>query len=54
MRVSGQEIRVWINTDSLEAYDLTTKEIKSAIYTKHVELPGRAYRDSDQGIWGKA
>lgn len=34
-----REIRVWINTDSLEAYDLTTKDIKSAIYTKHVELP---------------
>ena len=48
-----REIRVWINTDSLEAYDLTTKEIKSAIYTKH-GTPGRAYRDSDQGIWGKA
>lgn len=34
-----REIRIWINTDSLEAYDLTTKDIKSAIYTKHVELP---------------
>ncbi|HAJ94445.1 MAG TPA: AcrB/AcrD/AcrF family protein, partial [Synergistaceae bacterium] len=34
-----REIRIWINTDSLEAYNITAKEIKSAIYTKHVELP---------------
>ncbi len=34
-----REIRIWINTDSLEAYNITTKEIKSAVYTKHVELP---------------
>ncbi|MDR3279049.1 MAG: efflux RND transporter permease subunit, partial [Synergistaceae bacterium] len=34
-----REIRVWVNTDSLEAYSLTTKDIKNAIYTRHVELP---------------
>ncbi len=34
-----REIRIWINTDSLEAYKLTAKDIKSAIYSKHVELP---------------
>ncbi|GHV26579.1 acriflavin resistance protein [Synergistales bacterium] len=34
-----REIRVWLNTDSLEAYGLTTKDIKNAIYTRHVELP---------------
>ena len=34
-----REIRVWVNTDSLEAYGLTTKDIKNAVYNKHVELP---------------
>ena len=34
-----REIRIWINTASLEAYNLTTKDIKAAIYSKHVELP---------------
>ena len=34
-----REIRVWLNTDSLEAYGITTKDIKNAIYNKHVELP---------------
>ena len=32
-------IRVWLNTDSMEAYGVTTKQIKDAIYNKHVELP---------------
>ncbi|MDR1652010.1 MAG: efflux RND transporter permease subunit, partial [Synergistaceae bacterium] len=35
----NREIRVWVNTDSLEAYGLTTKDIKNAVYTRHVELP---------------
>lgn len=34
-----REIRIWLNTDSLEAYRLTTKDIKNAVYNKHVELP---------------
>jgi HAE1 family hydrophobic/amphiphilic exporter-1 len=34
-----REIRVWVNTDSLEAYSLTTKDIKNAVYSQHVELP---------------
>ncbi|MDR3076723.1 MAG: efflux RND transporter permease subunit, partial [Synergistaceae bacterium] len=34
-----REIRIWVNTDSLEAYGLTTKDIKNAVYTRHVELP---------------
>ena len=34
-----REIRVWLNTDSLESYGITAKEIKAAIYNKHVELP---------------
>ncbi|MDR2780017.1 MAG: efflux RND transporter permease subunit, partial [Synergistaceae bacterium] len=34
-----REIRVWVNTDSLEAYALTTKDIKNAVYARHVELP---------------
>jgi HAE1 family hydrophobic/amphiphilic exporter-1 len=34
-----REIRIWLNTDSLEAYGLTTKDIKNAVYTRHVELP---------------
>lgn len=34
-----REIRIWVNTDSLESYGLTTKDIKSAVYSKHVELP---------------
>ena len=34
-----REIRIWVNTDSLESYGLTTKDIKNAVYNKHVELP---------------
>ncbi|MDR1731377.1 MAG: efflux RND transporter permease subunit [Synergistaceae bacterium] len=34
-----REIRVWLNTDSMEAYGVTTKDIKTAIYNRHVELP---------------
>lgn len=34
-----REIRIWVNTDSLEAYGLTAKDIKNAVYNKHVELP---------------
>lgn len=34
-----REIRIWVNPDSLEAYRLTAKDIKSAVYSKHVELP---------------
>ncbi|MDR1966859.1 MAG: efflux RND transporter permease subunit [Synergistaceae bacterium] len=34
-----REIRIWLNTDSLEAYGLTTKDIKDAVYNRHVELP---------------
>jgi HAE1 family hydrophobic/amphiphilic exporter-1 len=34
-----REIRVWVDTDALEAYGLTTKDIKNAVYTRHVELP---------------
>jgi HAE1 family hydrophobic/amphiphilic exporter-1 len=35
----NREIRIWLNTDSLEAYGLTTQDIKSAVYNRHVELP---------------
>jgi HAE1 family hydrophobic/amphiphilic exporter-1 len=34
-----REIRIWVNTDNLEAYSLTTKDIKDAVYNRHVELP---------------
>lgn len=34
-----REIRIWVSPDSLEAYGLTTKDIKNAVYNKHVELP---------------
>jgi HAE1 family hydrophobic/amphiphilic exporter-1 len=34
-----REIRIWLNTDSMEAYALTTKDIKNAVYNRHVELP---------------
>jgi HAE1 family hydrophobic/amphiphilic exporter-1 len=34
-----REIRIWLNTDRLEAYGLTTKDVKNAVYTRHVELP---------------
>jgi HAE1 family hydrophobic/amphiphilic exporter-1 len=34
-----REIRIWVNTDSLEAYGVTTKDIKNAVYDRHVELP---------------
>ncbi|MDR1481905.1 MAG: efflux RND transporter permease subunit [Synergistaceae bacterium] len=47
-----REIRIWVNTDSLEAYGLTTKDIKDAVYSRHVELPaGRIEtRDREYGI----
>ena len=35
----ARELRVWMRPESLEAYGLTAKDIKTAIYTKHVELP---------------
>lgn len=34
-----RQIRVWMNTDSLEAYNLTAKDVGIAIQSKHVELP---------------
>lgn len=34
-----REIRIWLNTDSLEAFGLTAKDVKNAVYNKHVELP---------------
>ncbi|MDL2298157.1 efflux RND transporter permease subunit [Synergistaceae bacterium OttesenSCG-928-D05] len=34
-----REIRIWFNTDSLESYRITAKDIRNAIYNKHVELP---------------
>ncbi len=34
-----REIRIWVNTDSLEAYGLTAKDVKDAVHNKHVELP---------------
>ncbi len=34
-----REIRIWVNTDSLEAYGLTTRDIENAVYSRHVELP---------------
>ncbi len=34
-----REIRIWVNTDALEAYGLTVKDIKNAVHNKHVELP---------------
>ena len=34
-----REMRVWLNPEALEGYRITTKEIKDAIYNKHVELP---------------
>ncbi|MDO4988700.1 MAG: efflux RND transporter permease subunit [Synergistes sp.] len=42
-----REMRVWVRPDSLESYGLTTKDIKNAIYNKHVELPaGRVETDT--------
>lgn len=35
----ARELRIWMRPESLEAYGLTAKDIKNAIYTKHVELP---------------
>ena len=34
-----REMRVWLRPRDLENYGLTTKDIKNAIYNKHVELP---------------
>ncbi|WP_281678490.1 efflux RND transporter permease subunit, partial [Synergistes jonesii] len=34
-----REMRVWLRPKDLENYRLTTKDIKNAIYDKHVELP---------------
>lgn len=34
-----REMRVWLRPKDLENYRLTTKDIKNAIYNKHVELP---------------
>lgn len=34
-----RQIRVWMDTSSLEAYNLTAKHVGSAIRSKHVELP---------------
>ncbi len=34
-----REMRVWLNPQAMESYRITTKEIKDAIYNKHVELP---------------
>lgn len=34
-----REIRIWLKTESLEAYGLTAKDVKNAVYNKHVELP---------------
>lgn len=34
-----REMRVWLRPKDLENYRLTTKDIKDAIYNKHVELP---------------
>ena len=34
-----RQIRIWLNTDSLEAYGLTTRDIRNAISARHVELP---------------
>lgn len=34
-----REMRLWLNPQSLESYGITAKEIKKAIYDKHVELP---------------
>ena len=43
-----REIRVWVNTDSLESYGLTTKDIKNAVYNKHVELPAGRVETGDR------
>lgn len=34
-----REIRVWVDPDKLESRDLTALEVKTAIESKHVELP---------------
>ncbi|MCF0248241.1 MAG: efflux RND transporter permease subunit, partial [Synergistes sp.] len=34
-----RELRVWLRPEALQSYGLTTKDIKNAIYSKHVELP---------------
>ena len=43
-------IRVWLNTDSMEAYGITTKQIKDAIYNKHVELPAGRVETGDKEL----
>lgn len=40
---SGYEprrIRIWLNNDKMEAYNLTASEITSAVQNNHLELPG--------------
>ena len=34
-----RQMRIWLRPEALESYGLTTKDIKTAIYNKHVELP---------------
>lgn len=34
-----RELRIWLRPEALESYGLTTKDVKNAIYDKHVELP---------------
>ncbi len=36
---SEREIDIWIRPDDLERYKLTQKDIRTALYNKHVELP---------------
>ena len=36
---SEREIDIWIRPDDLERYKLTQKDIRNALYNKHVELP---------------
>ena len=43
-----REIRIWLNTDSMESYKITTKTIKNAIYNNHVELPAGRVETGDK------
>ena len=45
-----REMRVWLNPEALEGYRITTKEIKDAIYNKHVELPAGRVETGDEGV----
>ncbi|MDO4219266.1 MAG: efflux RND transporter permease subunit [Synergistaceae bacterium] len=36
---SEREIDIWLRPDDLERYKLTQKDIRTALYNKHVELP---------------